>query len=472
MKFSRSQEDVHNSLFLLNVLFNCKEQAMNYWRSWYRSVLAGIALLAGLGLFSAPAFAQFLASGTTTSGGLSANTDITNQATLAYQISGANQPDINSNSLTFKVDNIVRVVVTEAATVGHTVVVPNATAQVTTFVVTNTGNSPQDYLLTVGNLANTSTHTIGGTTYTDSFDPTGCQAFAETGGGAGYQPASDTDRAIVNLSPVGGSNTRTVYVVCTIPPAPGLTSGDAIVSLTATTYKPNQCVVATGACPIGQIEAATAGAETFSAVDVVFADAAAATTGGNAVPAPAGVDAARDGKHTAFDVYRVANASVTVAKAVVTRCDPINFNANPKAIPGAFVRYSITVTNNVAATASATLTTITDAVNVALLNFDTNLITGSASDCTTSESAGNTFKIECTGIVANGVRPACAAPVYVPSGATVSFATPTVTANLANALPVVGTCNAAAAINTSGNYCAGELKPGETVTISFSAQVK
>lgn len=477
MKFSRSQEDVHKFLFLLTFLFNHKEQAMKYWSSWYRSALAGIALIAGLGLHATVAFgqaatSQYLAGGTFTNGAgtgqVSANTDITNSATLSYTISTTAQPNITSNTSTFKVDNLVRVVVVATDT-NHTVVAPGALAQVTTFTVTNTGNAIQDYKLDAGNLATGQTVTMNSITYTDSFDGLSCQAFVETGGGAGYQAGSDTNQAIVSLAP---NASRTVYVVCNIPPAPSLTAGDAIVSLLATTYDATSCVAATGVCASGLTTQNTASADNQTAVDVVFADGAAAA------PAVTG-DAVRDGKHAAVDVFRIANASVTVAKSVTTLCDPFNFAGNgttvfPKAIPGAYVRYSIQITNANTATASATLATITDALNTNL-TFDTNLITGSATTCdaTTPESAGNAFKLTCAGTTGR----ACTTPVYYTAAAdadSIGISGSNITANLATALPQVGspTCPNVGTPSGAGAYCAGELKTGETVTIFFNAIIK
>jgi hypothetical protein len=470
MKFSRSQEDVRKYLFLFNFLFNHKEQTMKYRSSWYRSVLAGIALLAGLGLHSTVAFgqaatSQYLAGGTFTNGAgtgqVSANTDVTNQATLSYTISSTAQPNILSNQVMFKVDNLVRVVVAATDT-NHTVVAPGALAQVTTFTVTNTGNAIQDYKLDAGNLATAQTLIYGAITYTDSFDGTSCQAYVETNATAGYQAGADINQTLVSLAP---NASRTVYVVCNIPPAPGLTAGDAIVSLTATTYDATSCGAATGVCGAGTLTLQIGGADNQAAVDVVFADTLAASP---AVPG----DAARDGKHAAVDVYRIANAIVTVAKTVTTLCDTFNFTTNPKAIPGSYVKYSIAITNSAAATASATLSTITDTLN-ANLNFDTNLITGNATTCdaTTPESAGNAFKLTCAGTAG---RTCTTAQFYTSGSAAISIAGALITANLATALPAVGvaTCPNVGTPSAVNTYCAGELKPGETVTIFFNAIVK
>ena len=70
---------------------------MKYCSRWYRSVLSGIALIAGLGLFTTQALAQFLPSGTTTAGGISANTTITNNAILNYSVAGTAQPQIDTS---------------------------------------------------------------------------------------------------------------------------------------------------------------------------------------------------------------------------------------------------------------------------------------------------------------------------------------------------------------------------------------
>ena len=479
MKFSRSHEDVHKPLFLFNFLFNHKEQAMKYWSSWYRSVLAGIALLAGLGLHSTVAFGQaatpqYLVGGTFTVGGtsqVSANTDVNNLATLNYTISGTAQPAVPSNTATFKVDNLVNLTVNEVGG-AQTVVAPGALAQVTTFNVTNNGNAIQDYLLTAANMAGGTSVTLG-SAFVDTFDAVSCTAFVETNGAAGYQPGpgagTDTDLAIVSLAP-GAS--KTVYIVCNIPPAPGLTAGVALVSLTAQTYNATTCTASTGACVLAGLTAQnTASADNPSAVDVVFADGAATSP---AVPG----DAVRDGKRAAVDAYQIANAIITVAKSVSTLCDPLNFAGNgttifPKAIPGAYVKYSIVINNTGAATASATLATITDSLN-ANLTFDPNLITGAVGSCdaTTPESlAGRGFKLTCAGTTG---RACTTAQFFTTANAddAIGILGANITANLATALPVVGTCTAGVNPSTVGNYCAGELKPGETVTIFFNVIVK
>lgn len=419
-------------------------------RSWYRSALAGIALIAGLGVLSAPVSAQ-------TVGGTAANTDITNQATLNYTIAGTGQPVVTSNTTTFKVDNMVRVVVAEVGAT-FTAVAPNATAQVTTFTVTNTGNSTQDYQLTAnGALATGQTVTLGGTPYSDAnitspFDVSACVARVENGGTAGYQPAQDTAAAVISLSAVGGSNSVTVYVICTIPSAAaGAVNGNnALVSLAAQTSNAASCNAAGTTCVT---TTQTAGADNPTVVDVVFADAAGSD------------DVVRDGQHSARDVYQVTAAVISVTKTVIVVCDPINFNVNPKNIPGAYIRYEVTIANAPGA-ASATLTDITDTL-AGTLSFDADQRTGTAAACAASapaSAAGAGFRLSCTG----GTRACATTPQFFTTasdGDAMLFATGTVTARFGAQPAVTGT----QALPVEGTYTAGELRGGESVTIRFNA---
>lgn len=441
---------------------------MKYCSRRYRSVLAGIAVIAGLGCFATPALAAFLAPGTTTAGGISANTDITNSATLNYSIGGTGQPAVTSNTTTFKVDNKVNVVVTEVGG-SPTNVAPNATGQVTTFLVTNTGNSPMDFVLTPnGAIATAQTVTLGGTPYADSnitagFDALGCQAFVESGATAGFQGAQDVDRAILSLSPVAPGNTKTVYVVCSIPSAATATNGNnALVSLTATTANDATCVLPAGTGCV--TTTATAGADNPTAVDVAFADLAGSD------------DLANDGKSSARDVFQVAAALISVSKTVTPLCDPFNGNTNPKNIPGAFVQYEITITNAVGAS-SATLTDISDALN-ANLAFDANLRTGvggvAPDRCLSSpaaSAAGSGFRLRCTGTTrASGVG-TCAnvAGQFFTTGNdgdAAFFNSPSVTFRFGTG---GGAVTGAQALPAEAGYTAGELKGGESVTIRFNA---
>ena len=210
-------------LFLIH--FFKKEQTMKYCSSWYRGIMAGLALLAGFALHTPVALAgttvptltaqpaadtNFLAGGTVTSGGLSANTIVENYAQLNYSIAGATQPAEYSNLNNFRVDKIVKFLVTEQGT-APTLAPPAPTASitglVTTFKVTNLGNAFEDFQLTAGQIASglgANSQVSLGATYTDTFDATNCTVFVETNGTANYQAGAggDLNKSITGLSPV------------------------------------------------------------------------------------------------------------------------------------------------------------------------------------------------------------------------------------------------------------------------------
>ena len=430
MKFSRLQgkrSDISKYLFLLNYLFNQKEQAMKYCSRWYRSVLAGIALIAGLGLFTNSALAQGTAPGT----------DITNQATLNYAVGGVGQTAIPSNITTFKVDRLVRVTVAEVGA-APTSALLNTNA-VTTFTVTNTGNLAQAYTLVGADTAAGQTVTLG-ILYTDNLALPGCLSFVESGGTAGYQPAQDTAAAITTLAPGIGV---TVYVVCPIPNT--ATIGQvAVVSLTATTAETAGCIANGTGCVATVATGADLG---LGAVDIVFGDAAGSD------------DALRDGKHSARDAYVIAAPTLAVTKTQSILCDPVNFTTTPRAIPGAYVQYQITVANT--GTSSATLTNITDALN-ANLNIDADLATATGAACPgpAENAAGRGFRLTCAGA---GNTRACVTPAFFTTTSSadgIDFAAPNITATFATALPV------------EAGYTAGELKAGESIVIRYNAIIK
>ncbi len=410
---------------------------MKYCCRWYRSVLAGIALIAGLGLFTTPVFAQ----------GTAPNTDITNQATLNYTVGGVGQTAIPSNITTFKVDRKVVVTVAEVGSTPTTALLN--TNSVTTFTVTNTGNLAQAYTLAAADTAAGQTVTLG-TLFTDNLALPGCQSFVESGATAGYQVAQDTAVAITTLAPAASA---TVYVVCPIPNT--ATIGQvAVVSLTATTAETAGCT-ATGAGCVATVATGLAAPDpTLTNVDIVFAD-----TAGSEVATAGILDIARDGKHSARDAYVIAAPTLGVVKTQTVLCDPVNFNSNPRAIPGAYVQYQITVSNT--GTSSATLTNITDALN-ANLNIDADLATATGAACPgpAENAAGRGFRLTCAGA---GNTRACVTPVFFTTTSSadgIDFAAPNITATFATALPV------------EAGYTAGELKAGESIVIRYNAIIK
>ena len=121
-----------------------------------------IRLRSGIAALSV-AMSVAIGTGTVHAAGTASGTSISNLSTLNYSVGGTAQPAIGSSptgntsgagtATTFVVDNRVNVTV---ATTDSTFVsvVPGQLAQVTTFTVTNTGNTVQDFALTSAQAAN------------------------------------------------------------------------------------------------------------------------------------------------------------------------------------------------------------------------------------------------------------------------------------------------------------------------------
>ena len=392
-------------------------------------------------------------SGLASAAGTASSTTITNRSSLTYSVGSVAQTLIESSptgnstpgatlgaDTTFVVDNKVAVLVTESNST-YTSVTPGQTAAVTTFTVTNQGNTTQDFALTAANLSSGAILFSG----TDNFDATSCSAFRESGTTAGYQVLEDTATYIDEL-PASGTTTATVYVVCNIPT--GLANGsNAVVSLTATARAGGT------AASLGAALTETTGANT-AGVDIVFADGAGTD------------DGSRDAAHSARDAYRVVSAALTVTKTVTLVCDPLNSTTSPKNIPGAVVRWTITVSNAVTASASATLTQVSDALN-ANSTFDPDLITGAggAAGCegaaggsgTPENANGKGFKLNVTGTTRPGTYPKFFTTALDSDGADLNGTT--VVIDYGPAMPAEGT------------YAAGELKAGETVVVYFNVSI-
>jgi len=410
-------------------------------RGHYRQAAAvfGVLLMAWSGLASAV--------------GTASSTTITNRSSLTYSVGSVAQTLIESSptgnstpgatlgaDTTFVVDNKVSMLVAEGNST-YTSVSPGQSAAVTTFTVTNLGNTTQDFALSAANLSSGAI-LFGGT---DNFDATSCSAYRESGANAGYQPLEDIATYIDEL-PASGTTTATVYVVCNIPA--GLANGsNAVVSLTATARAGGT------AASLGAALTETTGVNT-AGVDIVFADG----TGTD--------DSSRDAAHSARDAYRVVSAALTVTKTVALVCDPLNSTTNPKNIPGAVVRWTITVSNSVTASASATLTQVSDALN-ANSTFDPDLITGAggtagcegaAGGAGTPENAnGKGFKLNVTGSTRPGTYPKFFTTALDSDGADLSGTT--VVIDYGPAMPAEGT------------YAAGELKAGESVVVYFNVSI-
>jgi uncharacterized repeat protein (TIGR01451 family) len=253
-------------------------------------------------------------SGTSQAAGTNAGTLISNSAVLQCDLCGPGGS--TSNVASFVVDNKVNVVVAETDGAA-TPVIAGQTAAVAAFTVTNQGNAVQDFALAAANIASGAT-LFGGI---DNFDTSACIVRVESGLTPGFDP-TDSAAFIDELDP---DSSRTAYVVCNVPA--GVIAADlAIVSLTA--------MVLEGGAPgvPGAPLAQDTGADDPASVQVVFADAAGSD------------DAARDGRHSARDAYRVG-ALLTLTKSVTNVQDPFGCSAASgcRIVPGAILTYRIDV---------------------------------------------------------------------------------------------------------------------------------
>lgn len=389
------------------------------------------ALLAGAALFG-------LVSQSALAAGTASNTTISNLSTLNYSVGGITQTAIGSSptgnisgagtATTFVVDNKVNLTVAESnATVTSSS--PGATNQITTFTVTNNGNTAQGYNLVAANA--TGTPTVFGVA--DNIDATISALFVDSNGNGVYDAVADTATAISSLAP---NASVSVFVLATIPA--GATNGQqAVVTLTATT------TTAGTTTPVG----ATVGADTVG-VDIVFADAA------NALSDPLAANTARDAIGIAQDAYRVVSSVITVTKTATVLCDPLNGITSPKNIPGAIVQYSIVVSNAAGTGASAILTTVTDTL-AATVTHDPGL--RAPADAATCIAGAGTSGFKIVSSVAGRTLGGTAGVMTNATDADgAQIAGQGMTVTFANALPA------------GGVYAAGELKPGESTTITYN----
>jgi uncharacterized repeat protein (TIGR01451 family) len=292
-----------------------------------------LAMAASLVLGAVPALAAATAAGTT----------VSNTASINFTVNGVPQTAQNSNTATFLVDRSINLTVVEQDASLITVV-PGQTAAVTTFVVTNNSNSTEDFRLSAVNSANGTVALTG----TDNFDTTGLSIFVESGATAGYQVAQDTATFIDELGP---GQSKTVYVVANIP-ASQVDNDVGVVALTATaaqsTDGTGQYVATAGSLASDAVQTNTGSGDVSTFVDTVFADAAGAT------------DAAKDGKSSSLDGFKVVTAAIAVIKSSTVISDPVNGTSNPKALPGAVIEYCLVVNNT--GSASATGIVLSDAI--------------------------------------------------------------------------------------------------------------
>jgi uncharacterized repeat protein (TIGR01451 family) len=251
-----------------------------------------------VGLWAGPAGALGTAAGTT----------ITNSSTVNYTMSGIAQSETASNS--FDVLEVIDCVVTWQDAANVPVNTPHSD-RVLTLQLTNTGNGPEDFRLTVNDA-------VSG----DDFNPGFQDVYLESNGSAGLQMSGATPDTVYAGTDItlAADGTQLCYIVSTIPG--GLTVGNiGRVTLLADAQTPG----AAGSVP-----------------GTVLANAG--TGGLDAIVGTTGADGSAGGD------YEVSFATVALVKSIAQIVDPYG---GDRPYPGAVVTYRITADVTGSGTAEA-----------------------------------------------------------------------------------------------------------------------
>jgi uncharacterized repeat protein (TIGR01451 family) len=274
--------------------------------------------------------------------GTDAGVPINNRATVNYSVGTVAQTPIessptgNSNpgvgvgtDTGFVVDN--KIIHTVGGASGAVITAPGATDVIATFTVTNNGNNTQGYQLTATNLTGGSL--FGNTDNTDVDGPT-LRAYHDVNNN-GVVDGGDT---LGYINTLAEDATASVLVLANVPltTANGQFANVQLAARAATAGSNGATFVT---------ETGDTVADNPLTVDVVFAD-------GGAV--------ARNAIHEAADQYAIQSASLTLSKVALVVSDGFS-TSNPKPIPGAIVRYTVTLTNGSTTTAAESVE-FTDAI--------------------------------------------------------------------------------------------------------------
>jgi len=256
--------------------------------------------------------------------GTTAGTTISNTATVNYSVGGATQTPVTSAAVTFTVDNIVDMTLIEASA-APTTATANDSNRTTTFTLENTGNKSQQFRLTASNQSTgTASPFTGGVA--DAQDVNNIRIYRDNGTTPNAYDTGDTQIGV-------GTGTITLAVdaptrILVVADIPGGAANGQRANVELTAFATNDGTTAV---------TSTAGPNNLNGEDIV-------------------VD---DGNGSAVDQYWIQSAVITVTKAATVIDDGLGTTGpNAKAIPGATVEYTISVTNGGAAV--ATNLTVTD----------------------------------------------------------------------------------------------------------------
>ena len=259
------------------------------------------------------ALGSIAVSGTVFAQNTPSGTSISNTATVNYSVNSVNQTPVSA-STSFLVDTVINLNVTGGFTYN---VPPNALGQVATYTVTNTSNITSNFSLGV----------TDETAAANDFDMSNLVVHVDNGDNV-YNAVDDTATSITGLA---SGVSRTVFVTGDVP-AGALNNEDAPVRLTATAIEP-----VSGLAWVNDTNV-----DDPNVVQIVVAND----------------DAFGD------DTFHIQTATLGVTKSSAVITDNlVPPSANPKAIPGATVEYTITIANT--GSQAATLQSISDPVPAA-----------------------------------------------------------------------------------------------------------
>ncbi len=295
------------------------------------SKLKLLSASSGFGLmlaFASPAYAQ----------NTDANTLITNNVTVGYNVGGVAQTPIAAQNQ-FRVDRRILFSVAEKTATGTTSVTSGQQDQIVAFTLVNSSNDTLDFSLAATNTAGA---TVGAGRGTDSVDVANFE-YAIDLDGDGTLNGAEAFVSSLTLNDILKGGIVHVLVRSDIPLAAN--GSVAVVQLAATALNSNASAI----IAVGDTTANTADV-TSGTFQTIFADDLVEIQG----------NTRRNGVSWAYDDYTISAPVLSVTKTSVIISDGVS-GAFPKAIPGAVVEYCISV-SNAAGGAIATAVSISDLV--------------------------------------------------------------------------------------------------------------
>ncbi|MBL4797182.1 MAG: DUF11 domain-containing protein [Oleispira sp.] len=297
------------------------------------------------------------------------NLDIVNKASLTYKIGTTDQLGIEVNvENTFKVDRKVIFTLLPPSTVPTA---PIKTQQGTAYTLVNNSNAPIRFNLEALNENELTEVTIGGQVIdstSTSINPT-YTYYKQDSASTSFDPNKSTqltgnyiELTAGDFDNDSGTDQAIIYVVAT--PAIGENDDIFVHTLTVTAAETEASATAVNKANEDKIGfTPVAFGETISAIDESWISNEIQTVFNEKGAERSGVGA-----------FKVTSAKLKIEKSVIIFWDPINKLDNPKAIPGAIVEYTLTVTNSGTEIASDVI--ITDTLPVYFdLAVDDNIYT-------------------------------------------------------------------------------------------------